>query len=274
MGDQAFQDWWGRFERMGANPAGAAHIMKVNRRIRVEEILPSVRVPTLVVHREDDVTVDVEGGRALARDIPGARLVELPGDDHIPWAGDGDRVLQEMERFLTGSSRVAEHDRVLSTLLFTDIAGSTERAESLDDARWRDVIARHDATVREAVTRFRGSFVKSTGDGALARFDGPARAVRCALAIRDAVGSQGLPIRSGVHTGEVHLTPDHDVRGISVHVAARIMSRAPAHGIYVSRTVRDLVAGSGLRFQRGGSHRLKGVPGRWQLYEVTGLRPQ
>ena len=268
-GDASFQEWWGRFERHGASPAAVKRIMRINSGIEIADVLSAVSVPALVIHRTDDVTVDVEGGRELAAGIPGARYVELPGADHLPFVGDVAGVTAEIEAFMTGATTEPDDDRVLATLLFTDIVGSTERADEMGDDRWSDVLDFHDSAVRAALARYRGKLVKSTGDGILARFDGPARAVRCSLAIRDAVHALGLDTRAGVHTGEIHLTDDGDVRGISVHVAARIMSHAPEGAILVSRTVKDLVSGSGLRFLDAGRHSLKGVSEEWSLHRVA-----
>jgi pimeloyl-ACP methyl ester carboxylesterase len=266
-GDPIYQQWWGKFERLGANPGAAIALMRMNSQIDITDILPSVRVPTLVVHRTDDVTVDIEGGRTLARRIPNARLLELPGKDHIPSVGDSETYLQEIEEFLTGKKSVPILDRVLATVLFTDIVDSTARAETLGDRAWRDLLACHDSAVRKQLARFRGKEVRSLGDGFLATFDGPARAIHCARSIKDSVRQLGVPVRIGLHTGEVELA-DNNVQGIAVHIASRVASLASADDILVTRTVKDLVAGSGLAFQDFGSRPLKGVSEEWQLYSV------
>jgi pimeloyl-ACP methyl ester carboxylesterase/class 3 adenylate cyclase len=264
--DPVFEQWMGRFERLGASPAAAMALMRMNSQVDVTGILPAIRVPTLVIHRTDDQVVAVEGGRFLAEHIPGARYVELPGIDHFVFIGDntseiGDRI----EEFLTGSTATAEMDRVLATVLFTDIVGSTAHAEQLGDQQWRDLLDAHHTTVRRELVRFRGTEVKSLGDGFLAVFDGPARAIRCASGITEAVRPLGLEVRTGLHTGEVELGED-DVRGIAVHIAARVAALAGAGEVLVSRTVRDLVAGSGIRFIERGRHSLHGLHETMELY--------
>jgi len=266
--DPAFQHWWGRFERLGASPAAATALMRMNSQIDISYIVPTIRVPTLVIHRTDDVTINVNGGRFLAEHIPGARYLELPGKDHIPFVGDNaGEIADAIQEFLTGSRAPVEIDRVLATVLFTDIVGSTERAATLGDSRWRKLLDDHHVTIRRNLTRFRGREVKTTGDGILATFDGPARGVRCACAIAEEIHSLGIDVRVGLHTGECEIMGD-DVGGIAVHIGARVASLAGAGEVLVSRTVKDLVAGSGLRFADRGSQTLKGVPGDWQIYAV------
>lgn len=238
--------------------------------IDVRHVLPSVRVPTLIVHRTGDRLTFVEQGRYLAERIPGARLAELPGDDHMPFL-DSDQIIDEVEEFLTGTRQVAETDRVLATVLFTDIAGSTERAAALGDRRWRDVLAGYYGTARRELARFRGREVDTAGDGLFAAFDGPARAVRCAEAISAGVRSLGIEVRAGLHTGECEMIGDK-VGGIAVHIGARVASLARPGEVLVSNTVKDLVAGSGLTFTERGVHALKGVPGEWPLFAVTQAR--
>jgi class 3 adenylate cyclase/esterase/lipase len=264
--DPVFQQWMGRFERLGASPAAAMALMRMNSQVDVTGILPAIRVPTLVIHRTGDQVVAVEGGRFLAEHIPRARYVELPGIDHFVFIGDntseiGDRI----EEFLTGSTTAAEMDRVLATVLFTDIVGSTAHAEQLGDQRWRSLLDAHHTTVRRELARFRGTEVKSLGDGFLAVFDGPARAIRCASEITEAVRPLGIEVRTGLHTGEVEMGED-DVRGIAVHTAARVTALAGAGEVLVSRTVRDLVAGSGIRFIERGRHSLHGLQETMELY--------
>jgi len=264
--DPAFQHWWGRFERLGASPAAATALMRMNSQIDISELVPTIRVPTLVIHRTDDVTINVNGGRFLAEHIPGARYLELPGKDHIPFVGDNaGEIADAIQEFLTGSRAPVEIDRVLATVLFTDIVGSTEKAAALGDSRWRKLLDDHHITIRRNLTR--GREVKTTGDGILATFDGPARGVRCACAIAEEIHSLGIDVRAGLHTGECEIMGE-DVGGIAVHIGARVASLAGAGEVLVSRTVKDLVAGSGLRFADRGSQTLKGVPGDWQIYAV------
>jgi class 3 adenylate cyclase len=223
-------------------------------------------VQTLVLFRRGEYLRDAS--RYLGENIPSARLVELPGDDHLPWEGDQEAVLGEIERFLGVAHEEVSPDRVLSTVLFTDVVGSTEQAAELGDARWRALLDEHDATATRLLERFRGRLVKTTGDGLLATFDGPARAVRCAQAIATEVRAVGLEVRAGVHTGEVELRGD-DVGGIAVHVGARVAALAGAGEVVASRTVTDLVAGSGIAFEDRGEHSLKGVPGTWRLFAAV-----
>jgi pimeloyl-ACP methyl ester carboxylesterase len=266
--DPSFQRWWGRFERLGASPAAASALMRMNSQIDISGILPTIRVPTLVIHRTEDVTINVEGGRYLAEHIPGARYLELPGTDHIPFVGDtADEIADAIEEFLTGARAPVTVDRVLATVLFTDIVGSTEKAAALGDRRWRDLLDNHHATIRRNLARFRGHEIKTTGDGILATFDGPARGVRCACAIADEIRPLGIEVRAGLHTGECEMIDD-DVGGIAVHIGARVVSLAGAGEVLVSSTVKDLVAGSGLRFGDRGSRSLKGVPGEWRIFAV------
>jgi class 3 adenylate cyclase len=232
------------------------------------DLLPSIRVPTLVLHRTDDPVEPIESGRLLAERIPEATLVELPGDDALPWGGEADAVVDEIEGFLTGDRGARPTDRRLATVLFTDIVGSTGTAARLGDADWRKLLDAHHERVRAELQRHRGVEIDTAGDGFFATFDGPARAVECARSIAEAVGSLGIEIRAGVHTGEIEVARD-EVRGISVHIGARVMALAGPSEVLVSSTVRDLVAGSGLRFEDAGEHELKGVPDRWRLYRVV-----
>jgi pimeloyl-ACP methyl ester carboxylesterase len=258
----------GMFERAAASPTMVLALDRFNTEVDVTQVLPVIGVPTLVLHRTDDL-VPVELGRYLAEHVPDARFVELAGNDHMPWVGDSVAVLDEVEQFLTGGRRGAEPDRVLATVLFTDIAGSTVRAAELGDQRWSELLEAHHGRVRALISRYGGREVDTAGDGFLATFDGPTRAIRCAEEITAAVQTIGLEVRAGVHTGEIVLAGD-DVRGIAVHVGARIAAMARAGEVLVSRTVRDLVAGSGLRFDDRGLHCLKGVPDEWQLLAVAG----
>ena len=266
--DPDFQRWWGRHERTGASPAAAAALMRMNEQIDVSNIVSTIRLPTLVIHRTGDKAVNVEGGRFLAENIPGARYLELPGSDHVPFVGDNaPEIADAVEEFLTGSRPPVAIDRVLATALFTDIVGSTEKAVALGDNRWRDLLDSHHAAIRRNLKRFRGNEVKSTGDGILATFDGPARGVRCACTIAEEIRPLGINVRAGLHTGECEMIGD-DVGGIAVHIGARVAALAGADEVLVSGTVRDLVAGSGLRFADRGSRSLKGIPGEWHIYAV------
>lgn len=257
----------GMFERAAASPTMVRALDRFNSEVDVTQVLPAIGVPTLVLHRTDDL-VPVEFGRYLAEHVPGARFVELAGNDHMPWVGDSDAVLDQVEQFLTGGRRGAEPDRVLATVLFTDIAGSTGRAAELGDRRWSELLEAHHARVRALISRYGGREVDTAGDGFLATFDGPTRAIRCAQEITAAVQTIGLEVRAGVHTGEIVLAGD-DVRGIAVHVGARIAALADGGEVLVSSTVRDLVAGSGLRFDDRGLHSLRGVPDEWRLLAVA-----
>ena len=268
-GDAALQQWWGRYERLGASPSAAIALMRMNREIDISGILHSIKVPTLVIHMTQDALVNVEGGRELAAGIPGARLVEIPGTDHLLFLDAGDRILAETEEFLTGARSAPVIDRVLATVVFTDIVDSTKRADAKGDRAWRDLLEAHDKTVRRELSRFRGKEVKSLGDGFLATFDGPARAIHCAGAIRDSLRGLDVPVRIGVHTGEVELADD-DVRGIAVHIASRVAHIGGADDVLVSRTVKDLVAGSGIKFEDFGTHALKGIPEAWQVFRAVG----
>ena len=267
-GDEATRRWWARYQWLSASPGSAVALERLYSQTDVRDVLPSIRVPTLVLHRRDDPAESVEGARYIARQIPDAKYVELEGVDQPPWAGDSGALVDEIQEFLTGIRPVPELDRVLSTVLFTDIVGSTERAAALGDRGWNDLLADHHARVRALLAQHRGREVETAGDGFLATFDGPARAVRCGEAIREGVRPIGLEIRVGVHTGEIQLVGD-GVRGIAVHIGARVAALAGSSEILVSSTVKDLVAGSGLAFEDAGEHELKGVPERWRLYRVV-----
>jgi class 3 adenylate cyclase len=269
LDDERFAGWWARYLRGGGSPRTATGLIDVYRAIDVRDALSSIGVPTLVLHRADDQLVPAAQGRYLAEHIRGARYVELPGGDHFVAAGDPEPLADEIEEFLTGAARVREPDRVLATVLFTDIVGSTEQAGRLGDRRWRDLLAGHDELVRRQLTRFGGREVKTVGDGFLATFDGPARAVRCACAARDAVRRLGIELRAGVHTGECEVIGT-DVGGIAVHIGARVAAAAAPGEVLVSSTVRDLVVGSDLAFETRGSHTLRGVPGEWRLFAASG----
>lgn len=264
--DDRFRAWWARFERLGASPSAVIALVRMNSEIDVRHVLPAIGVPTLVMHRAGDSRVNVGAGRFLAQHIPGAKYIELPGSDHVAWVGDIDSITSEVEEFFTGSRPHAEVDRVLATVLFTDIVDSTRRVSELGDQRWRLLLDRHDEIARREIARHRGREIKSLGDGFLATFDGPARAVRCAQEITGAARTAlGVEIRSGVHTGEIEVKGD-DIGGIAVHIASRVAALAGAGQVLVSSTVRDLVAGSGLRFRDYGNRAAKGLPDDLRLF--------
>jgi pimeloyl-ACP methyl ester carboxylesterase len=267
LGDREFERWWGRLLRQGTSPAGAIALMDLYREMDVRAVLPAIDVPTLILHREGDRMISVSQGRYMAETIPGARYVELPGEDHLPFAGDLDAVLDEVEEFLVGSRGAAESERALATILFTDIVGSTEKAAELGDRGWRALLERHDAAIRRQLALYRGREVKTMGDGFLATFDGPARAIRCASAVRDEVAALGIEVRAGIHTGEVELIGE-DVGGMAVNIGARIGALARPGEVLVSSTVRELVVGSGLEFADRGVQALKGAPGEWRLFAI------
>jgi class 3 adenylate cyclase len=269
--DQAFVQWFGRLERATVSPGGIVALLRANYDIDVRHVLPTIQAPTLILHRVGDRAVPVEAGRYLAQHIPGAKYVELPGDDHLLQAYDQatlDLLIDETEEFITGARSGPEPDRVLVTVLFTDIVGSTERAAAVGDHRWRELLDGYIGVARRHVERFRGKEVDVAGDGLFAVFDGPARAIRCACAIRDAVQPLGLEVRAGLHTGECQVA-GAKFSGIAVHTGARIAAAARPQEVLVSGTVRDLVAGSGIGFADRGSHVLRGVPGDWQLFAVA-----
>ena len=264
--DDAMVRWWRARARASASPGAAKALILMNSQIDVRGVLSSLRVPTLVLHRRGDHDSRLDEGSYIAEHIPGARFVELEGEDHVP-SIDSDQILDEVEEFLTGARRGPEPDRVLATVLFTDIVGSTERASELGDRRWRELLERHQAVVRRELERFWGREIDTAGDGFLATFDGPARAVRCARAIGNGVRGLGIEVRAGLHTGECEVLGDK-VAGVAVHTGARVAGAAGPGEVLVSNTVRDLVAGSGIQFEDRGEHELKGV-GSWRLYSVV-----
>jgi len=265
--DPNFREWWTRLQRLGASPGAACSLLLMNYDIDIGGVLPTICVQTLVLHRIGDRISRLEGGRFTAARIPGARYIELPGDDHLPWVGDQDAILDEVQEFLTGVRHGPEPDRLLATVLFTDIVGSTQRAVELGDRRWRELLDGYYALARRELGRFRGREVKTTGDGFLATFDGPARAIRCACAVANAARQIGIEIRAGLHTGECEVMGE-DIGGIAVHLGARVAALASAGEVLVSSTVKDLVAGSGIAFNDRGAHSLKGVPEQWRLFAV------
>lgn len=268
-GEDAFREWAARYLRLGASPKAAATLLRMNTQMDTRAILPSIRVPTLALYRKGDTSVKVDEGRWIAAQIPNARFVELPGHSHFFWAEDPTPILDEIEEFVTGVREAAVPERVLATVVFTDIVGSTDLAAEHGDREWRALLERHNDVIRRQLELYRGQERGTAGDGFLATFDGPARAVRAARAIRDAVRPLGIEIRSGVHTGEVEMVGS-DIAGIAVHIGARIAGLAGPGQVLVSRTVKDLVVGSDLVFEDRGTHQLKGVPGDWELYEAVG----
>jgi class 3 adenylate cyclase len=268
VGDRRFEEWWTRYERASTTPATMRTMTELFMRTDLRGVLPSVRVPTLVLHRRDNALVPVELGREVAALIPGARFVEIPGGDVWGWADPDNPGIDEIEEFLTGHRRPHEPERVLATVLFTDIVGSTGHAARLGDRAWRELLDRHNEIVREQLERWRGREVKSLGDGFLATFDSPARGVRSARAIIDSLVELGVQVRAGLHTGECELL-DGDVAGVAIHLGARIGALARGGEVLVSSTVKDLVVGSELRFTDRGAHALRGVPGEWRVYALA-----
>jgi class 3 adenylate cyclase len=267
-GDPEARDWWPRLLRSGASPGAVRTMNLMYEQLDVRPLLATVTVPTLVLYRSGDRLIRPALTRTVARGIPDAHEVELAGDDHLFIAGDQDALMDEVEEFITGRPAQAAGERTLATILFTDIVGSTERATKLGDRRWRELLARHNRLVERELARYRGRLVKSIGDGVLATFDGPARAVRSALALRDGAHAIGLELRAGVHTGECEVTAN-DLAGIAVHLTARVEAAARPGEVLTTSTVKDLVVGSGLAFEERGPHVLQGVPGQWPLYSVT-----
>ena len=267
--DEYHRQWRSNFLRLAAGPGEALAILRMNMEIDVRHVLPAIRVPTLILHRTGDRLTPVAQARHMAEGILGAKLVELPGADHSPYVGDSDAIAAEIEEFLTGARHGPEPDRVLATVLFTDIVGSSDRAAALGDRRWRDTLEQYYAVIRRELGHFRGREVDTAGDGFLAAFDGPARAIRSARRIIDVVRPMGLEVRAGLHSGECEILQGK-LSGIAVHIGARVASLAEAGEVLVSSTVKDLVAGSGIGFQSRGVHVLKGVQGEWPLFAVVG----
>ncbi len=269
VGDEDFLNWTTTYFRQSASPGAAMALNRMWYAIDIRDVISAVGVPTLILNRTSAILNPVEESRYLAERMPAAEYVELPGADHLPWVGDQDALLQHVERFVSSTrEEEAELDRVLATVLFTDIVDSTATAAVMGDAKWRKLIDEHDRVSKAIVARYRGEYVESTGDGLLATFDGPARGVRCAQALAEAVKGLGVEIRAGAHTGEITRSA-HGVAGLGVHVAARVASMAGANEVWTSSTVKDLTAGSGLTFEDAGDHELKGVPDRWRLYRVV-----
>jgi class 3 adenylate cyclase len=267
-GDDAFRRWLARFERGSMSPTTNAAALRWSQNLDLRSVLPSIRVPTLVLHREADRALRLDHGRYLADHIPGARLVVVPGTDYWFFTQGADEIVDHIEEFITGVPPARQPDRALATILFTDIVGSTDHATRLGDKVWTDLLKRHDELITRELERYRGRKVNPTGDGIFATFDGPGRAVRCAQAICSAVRPLGIEVRAGLHTGEVELRGE-DIGGIAVHIGQRVSALAGPGEVLVSRTVTDLVAGSGLMFEERGEQELKGVPGKWSVYAVT-----
>jgi len=271
VGDVEYARRVATYLRRSASPGAAVSLLRMNTQIDVRHLLPIIKAPTLVMHRVGDRDASIEEGRYIAAQIPGARLVELPGEDHLPWIGDCDAVVEEIAEFVTGARLPSDVDRVLATVLFTDIVGSTEHIARLGDRAWRERLDEHHAVARNEIARWRGREVNTAGDGFFAVFDGPARAIRCALALHERVARLGLAIRAGLHTGEVTMSGD-DVSGLAVHIGARVAATADGGETLVSSTVKDLVVGADLAFADRGVATLKGVPGEWRLHAVS-VRP-
>jgi len=267
-GNEDFIAWFAKLERLSASPGTAGRVVREMGFADVRDVLPTIRVPTLLMNRAEDEILEPGHTRYLAEHISGARHVELPGRETLAIFGDSDAVLDEIEEFITGARQERRHDRVLATVLFTDICDSTKHAAELGDKQWRELLRRHDDQSRRAIARLRGREVKATGDGFLATFDGPARGIQCARAVVEAVRPLGIEVRAGLHTGECEVIGD-DVGGLAVHIGARVSQRAKPSEVLVSSTVKDLVTGSGIQFEDRGVHELKGVPDEWRLFAVA-----
>ena len=267
VNDPGFRKWFATYGRLSVSPSAAVALAKMNTDIDIRNVLSAIHVPTLVLHRTGDRDVVVGNGRYLAEHIVGAKYEEFPGEDHVWWIGDSDAILGEIQEFLTGIRSPAPVDRVLATILFTDVVGSSQIATRLGDAKWAQTLIRHNQAIRRAIDRFGGKEIKSTGDGFLATFDGPARGIRCAVAIRQSMRELEIPIRIGLHTGECEKLGS-DIGGIGVHIASRVAAMSEEGTVLVTRTVKDLVSGSGVEFADRGEHSLRGVEGSWRLYEV------
>jgi len=268
VGDEGFRRWYATLMRQGASPRAVLLLGEMTRNVDVRDLLPTLDLPALVMHRAGDEVCEVAHGRHLAEQIRGARWVELPGEDFVLWAGDTDAIADEVEEFLTGRRVGPEPTRVVVTVMFTDVVGSTARADAIGDRAWADLVQEHGARVRKEVERFGGREIDDAGDGLFAAFDAATSAIRCAQAVRTAVAELGIELRIGLHTGECELVGDK-LRGIGVHIGARVAAAAGPGEILVSRTVKDVATGSGFRFEDAGEHELKGVPDRWRLHRIV-----
>jgi class 3 adenylate cyclase len=268
MHDEGFRGWYATLMRQGASPRAVLLLAEMSKAVDVRPLLPDVAVPTLVMHRVGDRVVEVENGRYLAERIPEARFVELPGDDFVLWAGDTDAIADEVEEFLTGRRIGPEATRIVATVMFTDVVGSTARADALGDRAWSDLLRAHDSRLRTQLGRFGGREIDTAGDGFFASFASPTAAIRCAHAVQQSVRELGIEIRIGIHTGECELVGEK-LRGLSVHIGSRVAGKADAGQVMVSQTVKDIATGSGFVFEDAGEHELKGIPDRWHLYRVT-----
>ena len=266
--DERFVTWWARFERLVASPSAYEELGRIFTDVDVRDVLTAIHVPTLVLHRKGDAIVLERQARYVADQIQGATYVQFPGEDHLPFIGDADAIVDEVEQFVTGRRPIRETDKVLATILFTDIVDSTKRQAELGDRSWKQLLERHHAIVRDLLKQYRGEEQDTAGDGFYIRFDGPARAIRCAQDIVETVRPLGIEVRAGLHTGECEIV-DGKCSGLSVSIGARVMANAGPSEVLVSRTVKDLTAGSGLSFEDAGEHELKGVPDRWRLYQVA-----
>jgi pimeloyl-ACP methyl ester carboxylesterase len=266
--DREFMDWIASYLRSGASPGAALALARMNSEVDITHVLDSIRVPTLLMYRTGDTDVNVEEGRYMAKRIQGAKFIELPGDDHLFWVGDKNQVIYEIAEFLTGTRPMEDHNRALSTILFTDIVDSTSHLAQAGNKQWKKILDRHNGIVRTELNRFRGREVKSTGDGFLATFDGPGRAVRCACGIRDAMRALDIQITAGIHTGECEIIGVNDIGGIAVHTASRVLKEARPNEILVTQTVRHLLSGSGMAFTDIGSLSLKGLPQKLSIYAL------
>jgi len=266
--DERFVRWWARFERLVASPSTFEELGRIFTNVDVRDVLPAIHVPTVVIHRKDDAIVLERQARYVADQIQGATYVQFPGEDHLPFIGDADTIVDEVEQFVTGRRPIRETDKVLATILFTDIVDSTSRQAELGDRGWKELVERHHAIVRDLLKQYRGEEQDTAGDGFYVRFDGPARAIRCAQDIVETIRPLGIEVRGGLHTGECEIV-DGKCSGLSVSIGARVMANAGPSEVLVSRTVKDLTAGSGLAFEDAGEHDLKGVPDRWHLYRVA-----
>jgi len=266
--DPAFRNWWSSFLRRSASPSAVLALGRMNTQIDIREVLPTVRVPTLILHRDGDRDAQLAEGQYIAGRIPDARFILLEGNDHLPWIGDTESIIEPIQKFLTGNHPSPTVDRILTTVLFVDIVDSTGHLERLGDRKWKSLLETFNMAIRKEIDRYRGNFIKYTGDGFLAHFDGPARAVNCATVLILLARKWGIELRAGIHTGEIQLMAS-DVTGMAVHIASRVMAQAGPGEIWSTSTVRDLVSGSGITFEDQGTFKLKGTSREWQLFQAA-----